>query len=106
VVLVAERLDNLFRLVLAHHPVVDEHARELVADGFVHEQRGNGRVDTAGQRTENALRADLRADALDLLFDDRRRRPGGRCVGDVVEEVLQDLHAVRRVHDFGWNWTP
>jgi len=29
VVLVAERLDNLFRLVLAHHPVVDEHAREL-----------------------------------------------------------------------------
>ena len=44
-------------------------------------------------------RADLRADALDLLLDHGGGRPRRRRAGDVVEEVLQQLLAVRRVHD-------
>ena len=97
----AERLDDLLRLVLAQQSVVDEDARELVADRLVHEQRRDRGVDAAGERAEHALRADLRADALDLLLDHRRRRPRGRRLGDLVEEVLQQLHPVRRVHDLG-----
>ena len=97
----AERLDDLVRLAPAQQPVVDEDARQLVADGLVHEQRRHRRVDAAAQRAEHALASDLRADPLDLLLDHRRRRPRGRRVRDVVEEVLQHLHPVRRVHDLG-----
>ena len=94
-----EGLDDLRRLVLPQQAVVDEHADELVADGLVHEQRRDRRVDAARERAEHALVADLGADPLDLLLDHRRRRPGGRRAGDVVEEVLQQIGAVRRVDD-------
>ena len=53
------------------------------------------------RRAEHPLAADLRADALDLLLDHRGGRPGRRRAGDLVEEVLQHLLAVRRVHDLG-----
>ena len=45
--LVAEGLDDLLALVLAHQAVVDEDAGELVADRAVHEQRRDARVDAA-----------------------------------------------------------
>ena len=44
---VAEGGDDLLALVLAHQAVVDEHARQLVADGAVDEQRRDARVDAA-----------------------------------------------------------
>ena len=80
-------------------PVVDEDARELVADRLVDEQRGDGRVDAAREAADDALRADLRADPLDLLLDHGGRRPARRRARDLVEEVLQDLLALGRVHD-------
>ena len=95
----AEGLDDLLRLVLAHEAVVDEHARQLVADRLVDEQRGDGGVDAAGEAADDALRADLGPDPLDLLLDHRGRRPARRRPGDLVEEVLQDLLPVRGVHD-------
>ena len=49
----------------------------------------------------HAFAANLGADPLDLLLDHGRRRPGRRRVGDAVEEVLEDVLAVRRVHDLG-----
>jgi hypothetical protein len=96
---VAERLDDLRRLVLAQEAVVDEHARELVADRLVDEERGDGGVDAAGEGAEHAVAPDLRADPLDLLLDDGGRGPRRGGAGDVVEEVLQQVVAVRRVHD-------
>ena len=51
----AEGLDHLLRLVLAQQAVVDEDARELLADRLVHEQRRHGRVDAARQRAQDAL---------------------------------------------------
>ena len=98
---VAERLDDLRRLVLAQEPMVDEHARQLVADRLVDEERRDGRVDPARERAQHALRPDLRADPLHLLLDHRRRRPRRRRVGHRVEEVLQQVVPVRRVHDLG-----
>ena len=79
--MLAERLDDLLRLVLAQQAVVDEDARELLADRLVHEQCRDSRVDAARQRTKHALASDLRADARDLLLDHRGRRPGWRRVG-------------------------
>ena len=38
---VAEGADHLLALVLAHQAVIDEHARQAVADGAVDEQRGD-----------------------------------------------------------------
>src|SRR5207245_852252 len=73
--MLAECLDDLFRLVLPEQSVVDEHAGQLVADGLVHEQRRNGGVDPARKRAQDALAPDLRADPSDLLLDHRRRRP-------------------------------
>jgi hypothetical protein len=94
-----ERLDHLRRLVLAQEPVVDEHTRQLVADRLVDEQRRDRGVDAAGERTEDALLADLGADPLDLLLDHGGGRPRRPRADDAVEEVLQHLLAVRRVHD-------
>jgi hypothetical protein len=45
--LVAERGHDLVALVLAHQPVVDEHAGQLLAHGAIGQQRGHGRVDPA-----------------------------------------------------------
>jgi hypothetical protein len=96
---VLERLDHLQRLVLPHEAVVDEDARELIADRLVHEQRGDRGVDAARERAEHARRPDLRSNALDLLLDHRGGRPRRRRACDLVEEVLQQILAVRRVDD-------
>ena len=53
---VAEGGDDLLALVLAHQPVVDEHARQLVADGAVDEQRGDRRVDAAREAADDLAR--------------------------------------------------
>ena len=79
--------------------MVDEDTGQLVADRLVHEQRSDGGVDAARQRAQHTLLPDLGADPLDLLLDHGRGRPGGPRAGDAVEEVLQHLLAVRRVHD-------
>ncbi len=97
----AERLDDLHRLVLPQQAMVDEDAGELVADRLVDEQRGDGRVDPAGETADDAFVTDLGADPLDLLLDHGGRRPGRRRVGDGIEEVLEDVVAVRRMHDLG-----
>ena len=79
--------------------MVDEHTRELVADGFVHEQCGHRRVDAAREPADHPAAPDLRADPLDLLLDHGRGCPRRRRARDLVEEVLQQVLAVRRVHD-------
>ena len=56
----AERLHHLLGLVLAQEAVVDEDARELVADGLVHEERRDRRVDA----TRRARRARARSRRL------------------------------------------
>ena len=72
---VAELAHDLLALALAHQPVIDEDAGQLIADRAVHEQRGDGAVDAAGETAEHLLVADLGADQLDLLLDHRGGRP-------------------------------
>ncbi len=47
VVVMAEQVDDGLGLVEPQHAVVDEHAGELVADRFVDQHRGHGKVHTA-----------------------------------------------------------
>ncbi len=98
---VAERRDDLVALVLAHHPVVDEDAGELVTDGAVHEQRGDRRVDAAGEAADDLAVADLVADAGDLLVDDRGGGPGHVALAHVAQEVREHVLPVGRVDDLG-----
>ena len=94
----AEGLHHLLGLVLPQQAVVDEDARELLADRLVHEQRRDGRVDAARQRAEHALVSDLRADPPHLLLDHRGRRPAGRRLGGAMPCGVWTTS--------GWNWTP
>ena len=51
-------------------------------------------------------RADLRADPLDLLLDDRGRRPRARAAADLLQERRQHVLAVGRVDDLGVELDP
>ena len=86
--------------------MIDEHARELVADCAVDEQRRDRRVDAAREAADHRAVADLGADALDLLGDDRLRAPRALTAADVLEEGGQDLLAVGGVDDLGVELDP
>ena len=103
---VAEGLHHLLALVLAHQPVVHEHAGELVADRAVHEQRGHRGVDPAGQPADHLAVAHLLADAADLLLGHGRGVPAHVAAADVLEEAGEDLRAVGRVHHLGVELDP
>ncbi len=62
VVVVAEHGDDFVGLVLAQQAVIDEDAGQLIADGFVDQDRGDRAVDAAGQAADHLLVADLLAD--------------------------------------------
>ena len=70
-------------------------------DGLVHERGRDGGVDSARQPADHPLAAHLRADRVDRRLDDRVIVHVGRHPHDVVQEVLEHLLAVRRVHDLG-----
>ena len=105
--LLAERLDHLLGLVLAHQPVVDEDAGELVADRAVDERRGGRRVDPAGEPADHAGVADLGAD---------RARPARRSPTPATTRSSQPATSRRKRSRIsvpygvwttsGWNWIP
>ena len=101
IVVLAEHRDHLRGLVLAHQPVVDEDAGELVADRFMDQKRGDRRVDPARQRADDLALADLLADRLDRVLAVGAHRPVALDAGDVVDEVAQQPGTIGRVHHLG-----
>ena len=81
--------------------MVDEDAHELVADGLVHERGGDRRVDAAGEPGDDAGRADLLADARDLLGDHVAGVPVGGDARGAVQEVLDHALPELGVLDLG-----
>ena len=67
----------------------------------MHERGGDGGVDAAGEAADHAARADLRADAVDLLGDDVAAVPVGGEARGLVQEVLEHALAVVGVLDLG-----
>ena len=96
-----EGLLDLLRLPLSVQPVIDEHAGELIADGAVHEERGDRGVDAPGERAQDLGVADLRADPSDRVLDDVDRGPVGQQAASLVQEPLQDVLTSRRVRHLG-----
>ena len=96
-----EGVDHPLGLFAAQEAVVDEDAGELVADGAVDEGGGDGGVDAAGERADDAAVADLLADAEDGVGDEVAGGPVAAAAADAEEEVLEELLAVGRVHDLG-----
>jgi hypothetical protein len=92
-----EILLDLLGLALAQQAVVDEDARQPVADRALDQSRGDGGVDAAGEAADRPLAADLRADPLDLLVDDVDHRPRRPAAGTLVQEVLEHVHALGAV---------
>ena len=96
-----EGVDDALGFFAAEEAVVDEDAGELVADRAVDEGGGDGGVDAAGERADDAPVADLLADAEDGVGDEVAGGPVAAAAADAEEEVLEELLAVGRVHDFG-----
>ena len=99
---VSKRLPNLLGFVLPQHAVVDEDAREPVADGAVDEQRRDGRIDAAAQAADDPSVADLRARIRSVASstnDAIVQSPG--AAADVVGEIAQDLEPAIRVRHLG-----
>ena len=81
--------------------MIDEHAGELLADGFVEQNRGNRAVDAARQAAKYALVADLGADVGDLVRAEFGHRPVAGKSADLVDEIGQQLCPVRGVNHLG-----
>ena len=62
--LFAQVLLDFEELVLAQHAVVDEDAGEAIADGAMHEDGGDGGIDSAGKRADGVALADFFADGM------------------------------------------
>ena len=77
------------------------HDGELVAHRLVH-QRGRDRgVDAAGEPADDALVADLRADLVDRVLDDRHVGPGRSAARRVEQEPSDRGHPVLGVGHLG-----
>ena len=90
---------DLLPFVLPHDAVVDEDAGQAFADRAMNEQCGNGRIDAAAQPAHDPAIANLRADPLGRLLDERLHRPVAGAAADAVGEIAQDLESEIGVRD-------
>ena len=95
-----EPFPDLRGFVQPQHAVVDENARELVADRPMDDQGCDRRVDAAAQGADDLSVADLRANPRRRLFHERGHRPVAGAAADSIRKVAEDLEAVIGVHDF------
>jgi hypothetical protein len=98
--LVAEGADDLLGLVQPQHAVVDEDARELVADGAM-QQAATTLESTPPESPQMTRLSPTCSRTADGLLDDVEHRPHRRDAGDVVQEALDDLLAELGVRDLG-----
>ena len=86
-----------FRFVFAKQSVVYKDAGELIADRFMQKRRRDGRIDPAAQTEHHFFIADLPSHALARFLDERAHRPIHRAMADVIDKILEDHFAARRV---------
>ena len=92
---------HLLAFARPQQSVVDEHARQSVADGTIHQGGGDRGVDAAGEPADRVTVADLGAYLFDEDVGDIGGGPGRGDAGDVVQEAAEHLLAVRRVQHLG-----
>ena len=96
-----KRLLNLIAFTGPQHAVVHKHTGQLIADGFVRQHGGHGRIHAAAEGAEHAALADLLADLLHGGFDVGPHGPGGFTRADVVHEISQNLRPFDRMNHLG-----
>ena len=101
VVMVAKQPDHLFGFAKSHQAVIDEHARQLVADRLMNQHGRHGRIDPARQSADHARRADLGADFGDLGLAEFGHRPRALTTADMAHEIGDQLAAIGGVDHFG-----
>lgn len=97
----AEHGFDLVSLILSEEAVIDEDARQLLADRLREQDRRHGGVDAARKRTERLARSDLLAQSFNRRLDEGRHLPIALAQRDAAHKVFKDLRAVFRVHDLG-----
>ena len=95
----AEHLLHHVRLPGAEQTVVDENACQLISDRLVDQRGGHAGINPAAQPQNDVFVTDLPADVLNCLIDVVAHRPVPAAAADLVNEIGNDLHALRRVHD-------
>src|SRR5690554_224135 len=89
--MIAELLDDFLRLAFTEEAVVDEDARQTIADGAMDEFGGDARIHPTREGAEDLrLLAHLSADRIHGLVHERAGRPSRRGPGDLKEERLED----------------
>ena len=95
-----EALPDLCGLVHPQQAVVDEDAREAVADRPVREQRRHRRIHAAAQPADHAAgRTDLLANALGRFVDEGGHRPVAGASAHAGREVREDARPVLGMRD-------
>ncbi|MNN87725.1 hypothetical protein D3C81_2053190 [compost metagenome] len=74
--------------------MVDEHAGQLVADGFMNQHRYNRGVNAAAQRAQYLAVSNLVADIAHGILDKRLHAPVAFTAADLVKEVTDHLVTV------------
>ncbi len=97
--IVAEEVLDRLRLAGAEEAVVDENAGQLVADGAVEQNGGHGGIDPAAESEDDALLPHPLANLGAGLLDERAHRPILLATADIVDKVLENRPAPRRVRD-------
>src|SRR4051812_32184407 len=93
--LVTQVLLDFFKLVLAEHAVVDEHAGQArlvaIAKSAIHEHCCHGGVDPARECAKGASRTDLLAYGSNCGVYEMLWRPRGFCFADIQDKIPQDF---------------
>ena len=94
-------VEHALGLAFAQKPVVDEHARELRAQGLMNERRRDRAVHAARKRADRVICAHLFSDRGHLLAQVHAQIPIGLDAADARGKTLQDLFSALGVRDFG-----
>ena len=90
----AKGLTDLLALVLAQQTMVNEHAGQLLANGLCQHSCADAGINAAGQGAEHLAVADLLAQCLDGVLDERIHLPVTSTVAYIIDEVMQNFRAV------------
>src|SRR3954447_7991035 len=80
--------------------MIDEDAGQLLADSLMDEDRGDRRIDAAGETAEHPGLADLRSDFVDRLLLEGAHGPIAATARNIAHEIANEGCAMRRMHHF------
>jgi hypothetical protein len=97
---IRERGHDLLGFVQAQQAMVDEHARQLIADRAMQQRRRDRRIHAARQAQNHVLVTDLLANLRDGLVDIVAHFPVGTRAANLQHEALEHRAALHGVRDF------